>query len=186
MQLVLHSPSAPDQLRLGLALRKRFCRKFNIELQAAAPRTPSSCRWAFPQLPLDEVFRYLRAGSVRDVLVQALLAAPMFAVRWRWNAARSLAIPRFRGGRKAAPQLQRMQAEDLIAAVFPDQIACAENLTGERQIPDHPLVRQTIKDCLDEAMDLPGLSLCSRASSGASGRSWRRTSASRLPWPRRS
>ncbi|HYS04926.1 MAG TPA: DEAD/DEAH box helicase [Candidatus Dormibacteraeota bacterium] len=159
MQLVLHSPFGRRiNFAWGLALRKRFCRKFNIELQAAATEDaivlslgPSH------SFPLEDVFRYLRAGSVRDVLVQALLAAPMFAVRWRWNAARSLAIPRFRGGRRVAPQLQRMQAEDLIAAVFPDQIACAENLTGERQIPDHPLVRQTIDDCLGEAMDLPGL-----------------------------
>jgi ATP-dependent helicase Lhr and Lhr-like helicase len=159
MQLVLHAPFGRRiNFAWGLALRKRFCRKFNIELQAAATEDaivlslgPSH------SFPLEDVFRYLRAGSVRDVLVQALLAAPMFAVRWRWNAARSLAILRFRGGRKVAPQLQRMQAEDLIAAVFPDQIACAENLTGDRLIPDHPLVSQTIRDCLEEAMDLPGL-----------------------------
>ena len=159
MQLVLHSPFGRRiNFAWGLALRKRFCRKFNIELQAAATEDaivlslgPSH------SFPLEDVFRYLRAGSVEDVLVQALLQAPMFAVRWRWNAARSLAILRFRGGRKVAPQLQRMQAEDLITAVFPDQIACAENLPGERRIPDHPLVRQTIRDCLMEAMDLRGL-----------------------------
>ena len=159
MQLVLHAPFGRRINRAwGLALRKRFCRKFNIELQAAATEDaivlslgPSH------SFPLDDVFRYLRAGSVRDVLVQALLDAPMFAVRWRWNAARALAVPRFRGGRKTAPQLQRMLAEDLLAAVFPDQIACAENLTGERRIPDHPLVRQTVRDCLEEAMDLAGL-----------------------------
>ncbi len=159
MQLVLHSPFGRRiNFAWGLALRKRFCRKFNIELQAAATEDaivlslgPSH------SFPLEDVFRYLRAGSVGEVLVQALLDAPMFAVRWRWNAARALAILRFRGGRKVAPQLQRIQAEDLMAAVFPDQIACAENLTGERRIPDHPLVRQTLRDCLEEAMDLAGL-----------------------------
>ncbi|PYT37939.1 MAG: ATP-dependent DNA helicase, partial [Acidobacteria bacterium] len=159
MQLVLHSPFGRRiNFAWGLALRKRFCRNFNIELQAAATEDaivlslgPSH------SFPLEDVFRYLRSGSVREVLVQALLDAPMFGVRWRWNATRSLAILRFRGGRKVAPQLQRMQAEDLIAAVFPDQIACAENLTGERRIPDHPLVQQTIRDCLEEAMDLSGL-----------------------------
>jgi len=159
MQLVLHAPFGGRVNRAwGLALRKRFCRKFNIELQAAATEDaivlslgPSH------SFPLADVYRYLRAASVREVLVQALLDAPMFAVRWRWNAGRALAVPRFRGGRRAAPQLQRMQAEDLLGAVFPDQIACAENLTGERQIPDHPLVRQTIRDCLEEAMDVAGL-----------------------------
>src|SRR6058998_696123 len=159
MQLVLHAPFGGRVNRAwGLALRKRFCRKFNIELQAAATEDaivlslgPSH------SFPLADVYRYLRAASVRDVLVQALLDAPMFTVRWRWNAARALAVPRFRGGRKTAPQLQRMLAEDLLAAVFPDQIACAENLTGERRIPDHPLVRQTVRDCLEEAMDLAGL-----------------------------
>src|SRR5262245_53885163 len=159
MQLVLHSPFGRRiNFAWGLALRKRFCRRFNIELQAAATEDaivlslgPSH------SFPLEEVFRYLRSSSVREVLVQALLDAPMFGVRWRWNATRALAILRFRSGRKVAPQLQRMLAEDLMAAVFPDQIACAENLTGERRIPDHPLVQQTIRDCLEEAMDLSGL-----------------------------
>ena len=159
MQLVLHSPFGRRiNQAWGLALRKRFCRTFNIELQAAATEDaivlslgPSH------SFPLDEVFRYLRPGSVRDVLVQALLDAPMFNVRWRWNASRALAVPRFRGGRKTPAPLMRMMAEDLIVSVFPDQIACAENLSGERRIPDHPLVRQTIGDCLDEAMDLRGL-----------------------------
>src|SRR6185437_11385263 len=95
--------------------------------------------------------------TVRQTLIQAMLDAPMFITRWRWVAAVSLALPRFRGGRKVPPQLARMAAEDLIAAVFPDQIACAENLTGEREIPDHPLVRQSIGDCLHEAMDIEGL-----------------------------
>ena len=97
------------------------------------------------------------------MLTQALLAAPMFAARWRWNATRALAILRMRGGRKVAPQLQRMRADDLIAAVFPDQAACAENLTGPIRIPDHILVRETIDNCLHEAMDLDGLQNVLRA-----------------------
>ena len=112
--------------------------------------------------------RYLHSATVRDVLTQALLDSPMFMTRWRWVAGVALALPRFRGGRKVPPQLARMGAEDLIAAVFPDQIACAENLAGEREIPDHPLVRQTIGDCLTEAMDIDGLERLLRASrSGA-------------------
>ena len=91
------------------------------------------------------------------MLIQALLDAPMFITRWRWVAGVALALPRLRGGKKVPPQLARMDAEDLIASVFPDQLACAENLVGEREIPDHPLVRQTIDDCLNEAMDIAGL-----------------------------
>src|SRR4029077_19769799 len=106
---------------------------------------------------LGDVSRYLHSASARDTLVQALLDAPMFQTRWRRVAAVSLALPRFQGGRKVPPQLARMGAEDLVASVFPDQIACAENLTGEREVPDHPLVRQTITDCLTEAMDIDGL-----------------------------
>ena len=106
--------------------------------------------------PLDEVARYLRSATALDVLVQALLDAPLFAVRWRWNATTALALPRFVGGRKVAPQLQRMKSEDLLASVFPDQVACAENLTGPREVPDHPLVAQTMHDCLHEAMDAEG------------------------------
>src|SRR5687767_10300902 len=96
-------------------------------------------------------------ASVRDILVQAFLDAPVFATRWRWNTTIALAVPRSRGGRKVAPQLQRMQADDLMAAVFPDAAACLENIPGDRQIPDHPLVNQTVRDCLEEAMDLSGL-----------------------------
>jgi ATP-dependent Lhr-like helicase len=107
--------------------------------------------------PLEEVFRYLHSNSVREVLVQALLDAPMFPIRWRWNATRSLALPRQRGGRKIPAPLQRMESENLLAAVFPDQLACLENIVGDREIPDHPLVRQTISDCLEEAMDIDGL-----------------------------
>ena len=106
---------------------------------------------------LGDVARYLHSNSVRQVLVQAMLDAPMFTTRWRWVAGVSLALPRFRSGKKVPPQLLRMQAEDLVAAVFPDQIACAENLVGEREVPDHPLTNQAIADCLNEAMDIEGL-----------------------------
>src|SRR6185295_1064789 len=99
---------------------------------------------------LADVARYLHSNSVRQVVVQAMLAAPMFAARWRWIAGTSLALPRFRGGKKIAAPLQRMRAEDLMASVFPDQIACAENIVGDREVPDHPLVRQAVNDCLYE------------------------------------
>jgi ATP-dependent Lhr-like helicase len=159
MQLVVHSPFGARVNRAwGLALRKRFCRKFNFELQAAATEDAIVLSLSTSHsFPLEEAARYLASASVRPLLVQALLDAPMFGVRWRWNASVALALPRFRGGRKVPPQLQRMEAEDLLAAVFPDQAACGENLAGEREIPDHPLVRQTIGDCLHEAMDVEGL-----------------------------
>ena len=159
MQLVIHSPYGSRINRAwGLALRKRFCRKFNFELQAAATEDNIVLSLTTAHsFELGEVARYLHSASVRPLLIQALLDAPMFITRWRWVIGVALALPRFRGGRKVAPQLARMGAEDLIAAVFPDQIACAENLVGEREIPDHPLVRQTIADCLNEAMDIVGL-----------------------------
>ncbi len=119
--------------------------------------------------------RYLHSASIRQLLIEALLDAPMFITRWRWVAGVSLALPRFRGGKKVPPQLARMAAEDLIAAIFPDQVACAENLVGEREIPDHPLVRQTIADCLGEAMDIAGLSGCLRGSRRARSGSSRAT-----------
>src|SRR6185437_9385301 len=106
----------------------------------------------------EDVFHYLNSKTVRQLLCQALLDAPMWNIRWRWNVTRSLAVLRRRGGKKIPPQLQRMDAEDLLTAIFPDQVACAENLpTGEREIPSHPLVDQTVKDCLEEAMDIDGL-----------------------------
>ena len=159
MQLVIHSRFGSRLNRAwGLALRKRFCRKFNFELQAAATEDAIVLSLSEAHsFALDEVARYLSPETVRDVLTQALLDAPMFDVRWRWNANVSLAIPRFRGGAKVPANIQRMQAEDLVAAVFPDQIACAENLAGPRAIPDHPLVEQTIADALTEAMDIDGL-----------------------------
>ncbi|MGH7663689.1 MAG: DEAD/DEAH box helicase [Gemmatimonadaceae bacterium] len=159
MQLVLHSPFGSRVNRAwGLALRKRFCRQFNFELQAAATEDALLLSLG-PQhsFPLDDVFRYLHADSVRDILVQALLDAPVFQTRWRWNLTLSLAVPRNRAGRKVPPQLQRMIADDMLAAVFPDAAACLENVAGDREVPDHPLVRQTIDDCLHEAMDLDGL-----------------------------
>ena len=159
MQLVLHSPFGSRINRAwGLALRKRFCRSFNFELQAAATDDAIVISLGTQHsFPLDEVFRYLNSKTVRDLLVQALLDAPMFTIRWRWNATRSLAVPRFRGGAKIAAPLQRMESENLLAAVFPDQLACLEHIVGDREIPDHPLVKQTIDDCLTEAMDIDGL-----------------------------
>ena len=159
MQLVLHSPFGNRINRAwGLALRKRFCRSFNFELQAAATDDAIVISLGTQHsFPLEEVFRYLNAKTVRDLLVQALLDAPMFTIRWRWNATRSLAVPRFRGGAKIAAPLQRMESENLLAAVFPDQLACLEHIVGDREIPDHPLVKQTIDDCLTEAMDIDGL-----------------------------
>ena len=159
MQLIIHSPLGSRINRAwGLALRKRFCRTFNFELQAAATEDAIILSLSTSHsFPLDDVGRYLHSNTARDVLIQALLDAPMFGVRWRWNATASLALPRFVGGSKVPPQLQRMKGEDLLATVFPDQVACAENLVGERQIPDHPLVTQTLYDCLHGAMDIDGL-----------------------------
>src|SRR5882672_7951921 len=157
--VVIHAPFGSHLNRAwGLALRKRFCRTFNFELQAAA--TEDSIVLSLGpthSFPLETIFSYLNSKTVCDVLTQALLDAPMFNIRWRWNATRALAIPRWRSGGKVAPQLQRMAAEDLLALVFPDQVACAENLTGPIEIPVHPLVAQTLRDCLEEAMDLRGL-----------------------------
>ncbi len=159
MQLVVHSPFGSRINRAwGLALRKRFCRKFNFELQAAATEDNIVLSLTTAHsFDLADVARYLNSASVRDVLIQAMLDAPMFATRWRWVAGISLAIPRMRGGRRVPPQFTRMEAEDLVAAVFPDQIACAENLVGEREVPDHPLVNQAVGDCLNDAMDIEGL-----------------------------
>ncbi len=159
MQMVVHAPFGSRINRAwGLALRKRFCRAFNFELQAAATDNglvlSLSDQHSFP---LEVIFSYLRPDTVTKVLTDALLAAPMFGARWKWNASRALAVPRFLGGRKVPPPIQRMRADDLLAAVFPDQAACAENLVGEIRIPDHPLVNETIDNCLHEAMDLDGL-----------------------------
>ncbi len=158
-QLVIHTPYGSRLNRAwGLALRKRFCRSFNFELQAAATEDAIVLSLSTSHsFPLDEVARYLHSSSVSEVLTQALLDAPMFGVRWRWNATTALALPRFTGGTKVAPPIQRMRSEDLLASVFPDQVACQENIVGEREIPEHPLVAQTLYDCLFDAMDLEGL-----------------------------
>jgi ATP-dependent Lhr-like helicase len=160
LHLVVHSPFGSRINRaLGLTLRKRFCRAFNFELQAAATEDAivlslgETHSFALEQLP-----RFLAANTIEAVLVQAVLDAPLFTTRWRWNATVALAVRRARGGSRTPAPLQRMAAEDLIAVVFPDQLACAENLAGERAIPEHPLVRQTLWDCLHEAMDVDGLS----------------------------
>jgi ATP-dependent Lhr-like helicase len=159
MHVVIHSPFGSRINRgWGLALRKRFCRAFNFELQAAANEDSIVISLgSVHSFALDEVFNYLQTASLEDVLVQALLDAPMFEVRWRWNATRSLAIQRNRSGKRVPPQFQRMDAEDLVAHIFPDQIACFENIKGNREIPDHPLVKQTLHDCLTEAMDIDEL-----------------------------
>ncbi len=160
MQLVLHTPFGARVNRAwGLALRKRFCRSFNLELQAAA--TDNGVNISLTEqhaFPLDLVFEFLKPETLEHTLTQALLDSPMFASRWRWNVSRALAVPRFSGGRKTPPPIQRMRAEDLLAGVFPDQAACAENLTGEIRIPDHPLVDETIRNCLYDAMDYRRLS----------------------------
>ncbi|MEX2300858.1 MAG: DEAD/DEAH box helicase [Bryobacterales bacterium] len=159
MQLILHAPFGSRINRAwGLALRKRFCRSFNLELQAAA--TDNGINISLTEqhaFPLEMVFEFLRPATLEHVLTQALLDSPMFTARWRWNLSVALAVLRFSGGRKVPPPLQRMRAEDLLAGVFPDQAACAENLTGEIRIPDHPLVNETIDNCLHEAMDVDGL-----------------------------
>ncbi|RUL63413.1 DEAD/DEAH box helicase [Dyella dinghuensis] len=158
-QLIIHTPWGSRINRAwGLALRKRFCRQFNFELQAAATENAIVLSLSTSHsFPLEEVARYLHSSSAEHVLIQALLDAPLFPVRWRWNAVTALALPRYAGGKKVPAQLQRMKSEDLLATVFPDQVACLENIVGERQIPDHPLVNQTLHDCLREAMDVDGL-----------------------------
>ena len=159
MQLVVHAPfGARINRAWGLALRKRFCRSFNFELQAAATDNGVLISLAEQHsFPLEVIFRFLNVDTVEEVLTQAMLPSPMFGARWRWNASRALAVLRFAGGRKVPPPIQRMRSDDLLASVFPDQAACQENLTGDIRIPDHPLVNETVRDCLHEAMDLDGL-----------------------------
>ncbi len=159
MQLVIHAPFGSRVNRAwGLALRKRFCRQFNFELQAAATEDGILLSLG-PQhsFPLENVFRFLQPETAGEILVQALLDAPMFGTHWRWNATIALAIARSRAGRRVPPQIQRMEADDLLAAAFPDAAACRENIPGDREVPDHPLVRQTVDDCLHEVMDLDRL-----------------------------
>ena len=154
MQMILHAPFGSRVNRAwGLALRKKFCRQFNFELQAAATEEGVLLSLG-PQhsFPLEDVFRYVHPDTLERTLVQALIDSPVFPTRWRWNATISLAVLRNRAGRKVPPPLQRMEADDLMAAAFPDAAACLENIGGDREIPDHPLVRQTLRDCLEEAM----------------------------------
>jgi ATP-dependent Lhr-like helicase len=159
MQLIIHAPfGARVNKAWGLALRKRFCRSFNFELQAAA--TDNGLNIALAEqhsFPLGDVFHFLNAETVQPVLEQAALASPIFGTRWRWDANRSLALLRFQSGKKVPPQIQRIRSDDLLASVFPDVAACQENIVGDIQIPDHPLVKEVMKDVLTEAMDIDGL-----------------------------
>ena len=159
MQLVVHAPYGGRINRgLGLALRKRFCKSFDFELQAAA-NDDAVILSLGPQhsFPLEDVSRFLASRTVGEVLTQALLLSPMWGARWRWNLNRALVVLRWRGGKRNPPQIQRMQSDDMMAAVFPRLAACQENTTGPIDLPDHPLVRQTLDDCLHEAMDVDGL-----------------------------
>jgi ATP-dependent Lhr-like helicase len=159
MQLVIHAPFGGRITKAwGLALRKRFCRSFNFELQAAA--TDNGLNIALAEqhsFPLADVFQFLKSETVQPVLEQAALASPIFATRWRWDASRALALLRFHNGKKVPPQIQRMRSDDLLASVFPEVAACQENIEGDIQIPDHPLVSEVMKDVLTEAMDVDGL-----------------------------
>jgi ATP-dependent Lhr-like helicase len=160
MQLVIHAPfGARINKAWGLALRKRFCRSFNFELQAAA--TDNGLNISLSEqhsFPLADVFHFLHPNSMRSVLEQAALGSPLFTARWRWDAGRALALLRFRNGKKVPPQIQRMRADDLLAAVFPEAQACQENLPeGDVLISNHPLIREVMKDVLTEALDIEGL-----------------------------
>ncbi len=159
MQLILHAPfGGRINKAWGLALRKRFCRGFNFELQAAATDNGINISLAEQHsFPLSDVFQFLTEETVRGLLEQAAIASPIFKNRWRWAAGRSLQLLRFSKGKRIAPQIQRTRSEDLMASVFPQAAACFETLVGDIQIPDHPLVREVMKDTLGEAMDLDGL-----------------------------
>jgi ATP-dependent Lhr-like helicase len=159
MQLIIHAPfGGRINKAWGLALRKRFCRGFNFELQAAA--TDNGLNIALAEqhsFPLADVFHFLHSETMAPILEQAALASPIFQTRWRWDATRALALLRFQGGKKVPPQIQRMRSDDLLASVFPDVAACQENIEGDIKIPDHPLVREVMKDVLTEALDVDGL-----------------------------
>jgi ATP-dependent Lhr-like helicase len=159
MHFVIHAPfGSRINKAWGLALRKRFCRRFNFELQAAANEDNLILSLGpTHSFPLEEPAAYLKSKSVEQVLIQALLAAPMFPARWRWVTNISLAVPRMRGGKRVPAPFQRNDAEDLVALIFPDQLACFENIQGDREVPDHPLVNQVLWDCLHELMDIEGL-----------------------------
>jgi ATP-dependent Lhr-like helicase len=159
MQLILHAPFGGRVNKAwGLALRKRFCRSFNFELQAAA--TDNGLNIALAEqhsFPLGDVFHYLQLETMQEILEQAALASPIFGTRWKWDAGRALALLRFQGGKKVPPHIQRIRSDDLLAAVFPDVAACFENIEGDIKIPDHPLIQEVMKDVLTEAMDIDGL-----------------------------
>ncbi len=160
MQLVIHAPFGGRVNKAwGLALRKRFCVSFNFELQAAATDDGLNISLAEQHsFPLEDVFRFLQPDTVKEVLQQAVLTgSPIFGTRFRWDANRSLALLRFQGAKKIPPQIQRIRADDLLASVFPDVAACQENLDGPIKVPDHPLVKEVMKDVLTEAMDIEGL-----------------------------
>ena len=159
MQLVLHSPLGGRINRAwGLALRKKFCVTFDFELQAAATDDGIVISLGQPHsFPLDTVFGYVPSHQAQDTLVQALLDRPMFEIRWRWNVTRSLTVLRRKAGKKVPPHLVKMRAADTLSVVFPQAVACGENIVGPREVPDHPLVFETIRDCLVEAMDIEGL-----------------------------
>ncbi|MES1186892.1 MAG: DEAD/DEAH box helicase [Myxococcales bacterium] len=159
MQLVLHSPYGGRINRgLGLLLRKRFCRSFDFELQAAASDDSVVLSLGLSHaFPLTDLLDFLAPRGIASALTHAVLVTPMFGVRWRWNLNRALVVLRYRGGRRNPPPIQRMETDDITAAVFPSLAACQDNATGPREIPDHPLVRQTLHDCMHEAMDLTGL-----------------------------
>ena len=159
MQLVVHAPFGSRINRAwGLALRKRFCVRFDFELQAAA-NDDGMILSLGPQhsFPLEESFAYVTSGNVEEAVRQSCFYIPLFPTRWRWNTTRALAVPRLRGGKKVQPYLQRMIADDLLAATFPEQVGCQENVTGPLEMPDHVLLRQTMDDCLHEAMDVDSL-----------------------------
>jgi ATP-dependent Lhr-like helicase len=159
MQLVVHAPFGGRVNRaLGLLLRKRFCTSFDFELQAAA-NDDAIVLSLGPQhsFPMSDMIGFLRGSRVREALTNAVIVTPMFGARWRWNLNRSLVVLRFRGGKKNPPTLQRMEADDVMVAVFPALAACQDNATGPREIPDHVLVRQTLDDCMNEAMDVTAL-----------------------------
>ncbi len=159
MQLILHAPFGGRVNKAwGLALRKRFCRSFNFELQAAATDNGLTIALAEQHsFPLGDVFHYLQLETVQEILEQAALASPIFGTRWKWDAGRSLALLRFQGGKKVPPQIQRIRSADLLAGVFPDVAACFENIEGDIKVPDHPLIQEVMKDVLTEAMDIDGL-----------------------------
>lgn len=159
MQLIIHAPFGGRINRgWGLALRKRFCRSFNFELQAAATDDGIVISLGQPHsFPLETVAQFLTSETVEHILVQALLDAPMFEIRWRWNVTRSLVLLRSRAGKRVPPFLLRMRAQDLASVVFPQSQACLETIEGDREVPDHPLVSETVRDCLTGAMDIDGL-----------------------------